>query len=321
MTKSSLCSVLAAAMSLTLAGRVDAFTSKTKAAPLAVTGSGVTPSQSLTVSIVNQGSGVPGTAGTLSFGAGGNTFRDSGEALKVDVNTNLAANRIIIYTDNLNAAASPKYCDDTSKGNDGGGLVGVTDCKVTVPMLWALPSSNPSGNIDYVFTTATIGDDEVFITDLAHVATFVDAALGVGAPAAEKQKLDILAMKNCATGVVVANPDNAGTPADPERYPQFFGASGAENDLCNAGAAITINGTAIAANAPIPFAQELSKNIAVVAFNFLGTTGLAPNLSTASTTDSITVTSPFYLPLGADFRNAPGQDYGTSTLTLELVTQ
>jgi hypothetical protein len=120
----------------------------------------------------------------------------------------------------------------------------------------------------------------------------------------------------------VANADNAGTADDPERYPQLFGNPGVFNsDLCNAGGDITINGTFIAANAKVPFAEELSKNIAVVAHSCLGTQCTAPDLSTANPADTKTVNSPFFLPIAADFRFAPGQDYATSTLTLELVTQ
>lgn len=309
--------VTSLAVALMPAGQALAYTSKTKAAAISVVSSGVAPTQSLTSSIVLQGSNNDtGTASTLTFGAGGNTYRDSGRAIKVDVNTNLAANRILIYTDNLVAAAVPQCNLNTELGNDCGGLIGVTDKSQVVPMLWGVEEVN----VDYTFGS-TVGDNEVFITDRAHVTTYVDAALP-GASVAEKQKLDTLALKRCDTGASVTNADNAGTLADPERYPQLFGSPGvSDSDLCNGGLDITINGTFIAANAKVPFAEELSKNIAVVAFSCLGLVCTAPNLLTADPADSKTVNSPFFMPLAADFRTAPGQDYATSTLTLELVTQ
>jgi len=284
---------------------------------VSVTASGVTDNSVLQpIQVVQQGTA--DVAGTLTFGAGGNTFRDSGVALKVDGSSNAAANRLIIYTNNLSGGAIPQAALDTSLGNDGGGLVGVTDKSKIVPLLWVIKDTN----VDHVFTSATIGDDEVYVTDRAHVATYVDAVLA-GQPASEKQKLDTLAMKRCDNGTPVANPDNAGTSADPERYPQFFGSPGiADSDLCSAAASpVTIAGTTINPNDVIPFAKELSNNIAVVAFNCLGTACTAPDLSTPSPLDTISVTLPVYLPIGADFRSAPAQNYATNTLTVELVTQ
>ena len=299
------------------ASQALAYTSKTTATPISVVSSGVTPTQALTTAVVTQNSGEPGTASTLTFGTGGNTYRDSGRAIRVTVDTNLAANRILIYTNNGPATAVPQCALDTEKGNDCGGLIGVTDRTQVVPLLWAVEDANPDFNFGASPSDA-IGN-EVFITDRAHVTTYVDAALS-GASAAEKQKLDILAMKMCDGGALVANADNAGTPADPQRYPQLFGSPGVVNsDLCNAGADITINGTLILANAKVPFSEELSKNIAVVAFSCLGTQCTAPDLTTPGLTK--TVNSPFYLPMAADFRTAPGQDYASSTITVELVTQ
>ena len=319
----------AAALGLTV--QAEAFTSR-QPRTVPITGSGVTATMTMDADVVTQGSGDPGTVVPLSFGSGVNDFRDSGESIRITINSNLAGNRVIIYTDNLNSGAVPKFCDDTSKGNDGGGLVGAgagaDDCKVTVPLLWAVQDSNVT---NYGFTSGTIGDDEIFITDRAHVVTYVDGALGIGAPVAEKQKLDTMLMKRCDTGAAVANPDSAGTLADPERYPQLFGSPGiADSDMCSAQVApITISGITIQpcpslpcpADSRVPFAQELNKNIAVVGYGFLGTVGNAPDLSSPSTTDFIAVTSPFYLPIAADFRTASGQSYATSTLTVELVTQ
>lgn len=279
--------VLGAAAVCSLAVTAEAFTSKQKST-ISVTASGVTESTTFSTAIVAQGTA--DTPATLSFGAGGNTFRDAGEAIKVTVNTNLAANRVIIYTDNLNAAAVPQAALDTSLGNDGGGLVGVTDRSQTVPMLWVVADTN----VDHAFTTATIGDDEIFITDRAHVATFTPVG----------SVLDNQAMKRCADLVSVPNAAGDGL------YPQFFGGPAVNQDLCDQ-----------TTGATIPQAQELSKNIAVVAFSFLGANGTAPDLSTPSPADSIAVTSPIYLPIGANFSTAPAQDYATSTLTVELVTQ
>ena len=299
-----------------------AYTSKTTATAISVVTSGVTPTQSLTSTIVLQNTGDPGTASTLTFGVGGNNYRDSGRAIRVDVNTNLAANRILIYTNNGPITAVPQCGLNTELGNDCGGLIGVTDRNQVVPVLWGVEDANP----DYNFG-ATIGDNETYITDRAHVTTYVNAVLPL-ATAAEQQKLDTLSMKRCDDNTPVANADNSGSPTDPQRYPQLFGSPGiVDSDLCNNGGAISIDpnpgvgadDVAIAAGAKVPFSQELSKNIAVVAFSCLGASCTAPNLTSPGTTK--TVISPFFMPLAADFRTAPGQDYATSTLTLELVTQ
>lgn len=264
-----------------------AFTSTGNSSTVTVDGT-VAESTTFSSSIVQQGSAdVPAT---LGFGSGGNGFRDSGEAIKVTVDTNVANNRLIIYTNNLGASASPKACLDTSKGNDGGGLVGKTDCTKTVPLLWAINDTN----VDHNFTTGTVGDDEIYITDLAHAATFTP----------KNSAVDNQQMKFCASGTAQPNTTGDGL------YPQFFGGVGVDKDLCDA-----VSGSKIAA------AEELSKNIAVFAFGFSGTTGLAPNLSTPSPSDTISVTSPVYLAVGADFTGASPQDYGTNSLTVELIAQ
>ena len=270
-----------------LAGQAEAFTSKGKST-LSVSASGVIESTTFDASaIVAQGTA--DTPATLGFGSGGNDFRDSGEAIKVTVSTNAANNRIIVYTDNLSTGAVPKAQLDTSTGIDGGGLVGVTDQTKTVPLFWAVEDTN----VDHAFTSGTVGDDEIFVTDRAHVASFTTSG----------STLDNQAMVRCRDGVAVANTPNNG------RYPQFFGNPGLNEDLCD----VFPNGNVVS--------QELSKNIAVTAFGFVGTSGLAPNLLTPSPADTIPVTSPYYLPIAADFRTAVPQDYATSTLTVEMVTQ
>lgn len=285
--KRSTVGVLGLTVALCIPSQAQAFTSKAKST-VSVTASGVTESTTFSVAVVAQGTA--DTPATLGFGTGGNAFRDSGEALKVTVSTNLAANRVIVYTDNLSGTANPQAQIDTALGIDGGGLVGVTDRTQIVPLLWVVKDTN----VDHGFTTAAIGDDEIFVTDLAHVATFTTV----------NSTLDNQAMKRCADNVSVTNATGNGL------YPQFFGGPGQNADLCD-----QASGVKIAA------AEELSKNIAVVAFSFLGETGTAPDLSTPSPADSITVTSPIYLPMGANFTTAPAQDYATSTLTVELVTQ
>ena len=311
-----------------LQSAADAFTPKQKST-IAVSSSGVTESTTFDATqIVVQGPGdVPGS---LGFGAGGNIFRDSNVAVKVAVNTNLAANRIIIYTENLSTAlgpTDPKFCDDTAKGNDGGGLVGLSDCKITVPMVWAVLDANANYSFTEVPDPGVGATNAVFVTDRAHVVDFVESVLGAGAAASEKQKLDVLQMKRGATGPIVPNPDNAGTFNDPQVFPHFFGTTGQDSDLYSAEpAAVTLipaSGPSITIqpNEKIPFAEELSKNIAVVAFGFLGTAGTAPDVTTSSPSDTISVTSPIYIPIGADFRKATSQDYSTKTLTVELITQ
>src|SRR3989338_10795628 len=81
------------AVALMPASQAFAYTQKTTATPISVVSSGVTPTQTLTTAVVTQNSGEPGTVSTLTFGTGGNTYRDSGRAIRVTVDTNLAANR------------------------------------------------------------------------------------------------------------------------------------------------------------------------------------------------------------------------------------
>lgn len=282
--------VLAASVA---AGSAEAFTSKS-AKTVTVGTSTVAESTTFDVTIVNQ---TTGAAASLAFEGTTNVFRDSGESLQVTVNTNLAANRIITYTNNLDSSAVPfKFCEDTAKGIDGGGLVGQTDCAQTVPIVWGLMDAVG----DYVFTPVALpgvgATNGVFITDRAHVATFTT----------KNSALDNnTTMKFCSGGAAVPNTAGDGL------YPQFFGNPGVTSkDICQA------DGTTKIADA-----QELSKNIAVVGFDFLGTAGLGPNTTTVASDDTITLTSPFFMPMGADFRKATAQTYGTNTLTVELVTQ
>lgn len=293
-----------------------AFTSKVTSGPISVGASGVDETKTLTASIVQQGPGdVPAL---LVFEGTTNLFRDSGEALKVVINTNVAANRLIIYTNNLDAATagSFKFCENTALGNDGGGLVGGTDCKTTVPMLWALGLTSvvlkpgetkiytgTSSNVDYVFPAQTnqalpAETNAVFFTDRAHVRTFTT----------KNGVLDNVATKFCTAGtthpVAPTNTVNDGL------LPQYYGEAGKDLDICR-----------MSDSSEIIEAEELSKNIAVVGFGFIGAKGNVPNLATAASDDIVEVTGPLYLPLGADFRQASGQPYGTNTIRLELVSQ
>lgn len=282
--------VLSVVFASVIATPVYAYTETGNSSVKTTAGGVLTASTSFTVDIVTQGTD---TVTTLGFESVTNTFIDSGEAIRVDVSTNLAANRVIIYTDNLGGSASPQACINTGLGIDGGGLVGETDCALTVPLLWSISDVT----VDHVFTTGTIGDDEIFITDKAHIASFI--------PSPDTDNLDDQAFVRCDDGVtVVANTASDGL------YPQFFGTPGNNDDLCDAAATTTV------------LSQELSKNIAVAAFGFTaGGVGTAPDLSTPDSADSITVTSPFYMAMGADFTFAAAQTYSTNTLTVELVTQ
>lgn len=295
---------LSVALGMGSSGPVEAFTSKEKVT-ISVEASGVAESTTFDAdNIVTQGSGEPGTAATLGFGLAGNALRDSGEAIRVDVTTNLAANRLIISTDNRKAAADPKACNSSDqkispeKGFDGGGLVGLTDCATAVPVVWAVRDNNE----DYAFTPnavqpsfqATGASNAVFVTDRAHAATFTT----------KDGALDNQAMKRCSNNAPVTNTAGDGL------YPQFFGREGDNHDLCDQ-----------ATGEKIREAEELSKNIAVVAFGFLGTSGTAPDVTTPVASDTISVTSPIFVPIAADFRDATAQNYSTNTLTVELVTQ
>ena len=287
--------VLSIGLTCSFSSPALAFTSKSKST-LSVAAAGVTESTTFSAGVgnfVTQGTGEPGTPAALSFPGGNNDYRDSGEALRVEVSTNAAGNRVIIYTDNLNGTATPQAQVNTATGIDGGGLVGVTDRTRTVPMLWGLTDAN----VDYVFTPVAppgIGaTNGIFVTDLAHVATFTTVS----------SALDNLAMRRCSDLVAVTN-----TAAD-GLYPQFFGGPGIDRDLCRQDTGVKV-----------PEAEELSKNIAVVAFGFLGTAGTAPNTTTVAI-DTMAVTSPIFVAFSADFRQAPAQNYATSTLTIELVTQ
>jgi hypothetical protein len=277
-------------------GPAEAYTSKV-IRTVSVGASGVTGSATLNTTVVAQGNAAD-PAATLVFEGTTNAFRDSGESLKIDVNTNVAGNRIIIYTNNSAAVATPKACINTGLGNDSGGLVGTGSapiCELTVPLVWGLTDTNAN----YTFTeTPSPGfgaTNGVFITDLAHVATFTTSG----------SALDNLPMKRCAGGAVVANALNDGL------YPQFFGGVGQDFDLCRQ-----------SDSTKVVEAEELSKNIAVVGFGFNGINGTGPNTATVIATDTIALASPIYLPMGADFRPAAGDvQYATSTLTTELVTQ
>lgn len=304
--------VVGLVIGLPMIGPAEAYTSKTKAAALSVGASGVAELKTLTVGVVQQNTA--DVTGTLTFAGTSNAFRDSGAALKLTIDTNVPNNRVIIYTDNLSAGAIPQFCENTALGNDGGGLVGTLPtpgCKSTVPMVWGLgvtgiaadPDGNPlhfvgtSTNTDYVFTQNPSGPgatNGVFITDLAHVVTFTTA----------NSTLDNQAMKRCSDNVVVTNTAGDGL------YPQFFGGAGIDRDLCD-----NVSGLKIAA------AEELSKNIAVIAHGCSGTTCNVPHLATSNPADQIKVTGPFYVPIVADFRFAPPQNYATNTLTVELVSQ
>src|SRR3989338_4379165 len=157
------------AVALMPASQAFAYTQKTTATPISVVSSGVTPTQTLTTAVVTQNSGEPGTVSTLTFGTGGNTYRDSGRAIRVTVDTNLAANRILIYTNNGPATAVPQCSLNTELGNDCGGLIGVTDRSQVVPVLWAVEDANPDFNFGASPSDATgnAGD----ITDRAHRPT------------------------------------------------------------------------------------------------------------------------------------------------------
>lgn len=310
--KRSLLGLCSFAVVISLSSQAHAFTSKGKST-LSIGASGVTESTTFTTAVVTQGTADPGTAATLTFGPGGNTFRDSGEAIRVDVNTNTAGNKVIIYTDNLAGTAVPQAQINTGTGIDGGGLVGVTDKTQTVPLLWVVKDTNTP---DFVFTTATIGDDETFIVDRAHVRTFVQVVPGQ----VKNGTLDNMLLKTCdplaTPPIPVTNIANDGL------YTQYFGAVGQNLDVCsNEVAAVVINGVTINPGAPVPFAQELVKNISVVAFGFLGTSGTVTIPGATPPNNTATVTSPIFLPIGGDFRTAPAQDYATSTLTVELITQ
>ena len=103
---------------------VHAYTSTGQSTVITTAGGSLEALTSFTVSIVTQGTD---TVTTLGFESVTNAFIDSGEAIKVNVSTNLAANRVIIYTDNLSGGASPQAQIDTSLGIDGGGLGGESD--------------------------------------------------------------------------------------------------------------------------------------------------------------------------------------------------
>lgn len=293
-------------------GPAAAFTSKQKVTLGGVSG-GVTESTAFNAVYVTSGSSPDQVVLNVSFGEGPNTLRASGESVRVTVDTNLAANRVIMYTDNTAGTAVPKANVDTGTGNDAGGAVGA-DLVSIAPMLWVIAQTN----VNPTPTQAGVGDDEVFIVGRGHVRTFVTVVPGQ----AKNGVLDNMALKLCNTATPPIPVTNI---ANDELYTQYFGAENQNLDICSAAAGnVTINGVTYAPNQKLPFAEELVKNIATVAFGCIGSgTGscTAPKLDTPDPSDSITVNSPFYLPLMGDFRSAPAQTYGTNTLTVELVTQ
>ena len=315
--------IVAAALVLLCGGlRGYAFTSRVKSPGTSVSG-GVTPVFSFPpVQVVTQ-SNPADPADILNFDDDGdprlNELRNSHESLKITFNTNLPGARIIIHTDNTGALANPRYCDDPIKGNDGGGLVGVPTapdpnrCKLTLPMVWGVLDNN----LTYTFQPVPNGygaSNWVFITDLSHVRTFLSAA-------ERNTPLDNIATKFCdPTATHAVSPGNI---IDDGLYPQYFGAVGPSLDICSDYALpALIRGKFIFPGDPIPDAQELSKNIAVIAYSIIGTQAKAPDLSTSDSSDSITVTSPVYLPIAADFRTAlPGVTYTQTTLQVEIIVQ
>src|SRR3989338_1429097 len=278
------------------ASQAEAYTSRDReAVSVPVTAVGVTETAVLDpVAVVVEGS-ADTAATSISFGDVGPVpadLVDSGEALKISVNTNVAGNRLIISTDNLRTgvgAADPRFCDDTAKGNDGGGLVGIPtaglpdNCKFTVPLVWAVRDANDNyGFVKHVSPPPAIGaDNGVFMTDRAHVRTFT----------ARNGTLDNVGTKFCDAAATHGVPET--NTADDGLYPQYFGEGGENLDICR-----TSDSTKILE------AEELSKNIAVIALGLAGSSGTAPDVTTASATDTISVSSPFYVPLAADFRGA-----------------
>ncbi len=305
--KRILSAILGSAMICVIAGQAEAFTSLDAPETVPVGSATVTSTATLDVPVVVTQGSPTDAAGTINFGSGGNTFRDSGAALRVTLTTNAALNRLIIYTVNLDAGAVPQFCQNTALGNDGGGLVGTPTvafpdaCELTVPLVWAVRDTN----VDYTFTPDTttpssIGaTNGVFITDRAHVRTFTTV----------NSVLDNLATRFCSpTATHPVAPTNT---ASDGLYPQYFGQAGTALDICR-----------LSDNTEIVEAQELSKNIAVVAFGFSGGNGTAPDVTTPSVLDTIPVASPIYIPVAADFRFATGGvTYGTNRLRVELVSQ
>ena len=302
-------------------GLAEAYTVKDSATITTTATGSVVESTTFGVSVVQQGSSdVPAT---LGFEGGANDVRNSGEAIKVTINTNVALNRLIISTDNTAGGANPQYCFDTGNTNptlgpigDGGGLVGVPTtadpnfCRNTVPLVWALGVTNilpktgdttgkvftgSSTNVSYNFIANPSGPgatNAVFFTGKAHRWSFTTA----------NTALDNNDLVFCGTTFAVANPDNDGL------YPQFFGEPTLNRDLCLSGSSTVTS-------------QELSKNIAVVGFGFSGTKGNIPRLDTAASDDIVEVNSPLYLPVAADFRGAAPGTYSTNKIVVELVTQ
>ena len=293
-----------------------AFTSKRKATGTPLTGTGgVTPKAIFNPLVVVKQGVSPDTTDVLSFVDDGqdssaSDFRDSNESLKVSFDVNVPGARIFIFTNNQHPLANPRFCGDPATGIDGGGLVGVSDCRATVPVVWAVLDTNT----DYSFRPKVLpelgAENSVFITDRAHVRTFAD----VNGP------IDNILTKFCdpaATNAVL--PTN--TLGD-GLYPQYFGAGSVSLDLCSASDHVVFYpGGYIWPGDSIPQAQELSKNIAVVAFNLFNTKARVPDLSTADPADSLELTSPIYLPMGADFRRAFSMNYGSNTLDVNLVHQ
>lgn len=359
--KKYLISILSVAIALlSCPAEMPAYNPTGQKATVSVGGS-IDVAQSLTVSIVRQNKpdNEQPILTSIGFGGGPNRYQDSGAALKVSVNTNIAGNRVIIYTNNTT------YTGLRTKGQDGGGLLGAS-LKESVPLVWALslmnerdhtdPDKKAAGikmadsfNGDYPFDWKTGkpgANKAAFISDLSHQSTYVDAIESLTTDE-DKDALDNLDMRYCKLGTTVF--ENTEQPphdlTNPQVFPQFFGGAGVDRDLCNAsGSAITIGGKTFQScsstvqcdiddsdgtTTKVSFAEEISKNSAVVAYSCFpatcygcsGTTCNVPNFSTPLPSDFYEVTGPLYLPIGADFRFASGQSYSTSTLTVELVTQ
>ncbi|MFH1593651.1 MAG: hypothetical protein ABID09_03015 [Candidatus Omnitrophota bacterium] len=234
---------------------------------------------------------------------------NSGEALKIKGGTNELDARIIVYTDNDILAADPRYAGDQSTGIDGGGLVGETNKKISVALLWGVETTEAAGiagpnqNVDYTFDGNTDdGVGEVYIVDKSHSHSFV--------PTTDPGLDTVNLYKN--DGTQLANPANEG-PQGEGLYPQLW-----DEPLYDAP---TAPKTII-----VP---SLYSTIATLAFGlgYDGTDYLATvaDISTAITTDSVLakvgpgVSDPsLYYYIAGDFRGKPAQTYTTNQLNVAM---
>jgi len=298
--------------------------------PVAVTATGTITGSTVAfaANVVTQGAGAPKTEIDFTNPSG---VANSGDALKLRGGTNEVGGRVIIYTDNASLFTSQDHDPRVKKvgavykptGLDGAGLIGQTEAGYVAALIWGV-STTPNVNAAYTFD-GDLNDriGEVYIVDKGHTFSFIGTDTPTDTQALYRKD-----------GTVVTNATLEGVDANLNPialYPQYFGTLGigdANNwDLYDKIATDTSRAVV---------SQQLSKNIATIAFNIAPGTGTdagfyvcnVPNLTTAPGNDSViaklgksdgTAGTELYVNIGSVFTGLPAQAYSTTKLYVAIV--